>query len=257
MMRRHGPAWSTRAMTASDRALPIDGLVNARDLGGIRLRDGGTTPTGVLARCEDADLITDAGWEHVRALGFRTVLDLRQPAERARDTRPRPEWIHVAHVDLDGLDDHPDFWVPYWDTGLVGTPLYYLPHLAELPERAGSALRAIIHAPVGGVLFHCGAGRDRTGLVALLLLLAAGTEPDDIVDDYMESIRLGPERSANQGQPDLEPAIADLLAERGTTSGAAFREAMAGIDLDALFDAADLTDSERGILRTWRGTIPA
>ncbi|MBF4624897.1 tyrosine-protein phosphatase [Clavibacter sp. VKM Ac-2872] len=244
-------------MTASDRTLPIDGLVNARDLGGIRLRGGGTTPTGALARCEDADLITDTGWERLRELGYRTVLDLRQPAERARDTHPRPEWIHVAHVDLDGLDDHPDFWVPYWDTGLVGTPLYYLPHLAELPERAGAALRTIADAPAGGVLFHCGAGRDRTGLVALLLLLAVGAEPDEIVDDYLESIRLGPERSANQGQPDLEPAIADLLAERGTTSEAAFRDAMAGIDLDRFLDAVGFTDDERRALRTWRGAIPA
>ena len=256
-MRSRSPAWSTRAMTASDRTLSIDGLVNARELGGIRLRGGGTSPTGALARCEDADLITDAGWERLRELGYRTVLDLRQPAERARDTHPRPDWIHVAHVDLDGLDDHPGFWVPYWDTGLVGTPLYYLPHLAELPDRAGAALRTIAHAPAGGVLFHCGAGRDRTGLVALLLLLAVGAEPDDVVDDYLESIRLGPERSANSGQPDMEPAIAAFLAERGTTSEQAFRDAMAGIDLDALFDAADLTDSEREALRTWRGAIPA
>ncbi|MBF4621725.1 tyrosine-protein phosphatase [Clavibacter sp. VKM Ac-2542] len=244
-------------MTASDRALPIDGLVNARDLGGIRLRDGGTTPTGVLARCEDADLITDAGWERLRELGYRTVLDLRQPGERARDTHPRPDWIHRAHVDLDGLDDHPGFWEPYWSAGLHGTPIYYLPHLAELPDRAGAALRTIAHAPAGGVLFHCGAGRDRTGLVALLLLLAVGAEPDEIVDDYLETIRLGLERSANQGQPDLEPAIGAFLAERGTTSEAAFRDAMTGVDLDSLFDAADLTESERGLLRTWRGAIPA
>ncbi|MBD5382347.1 tyrosine-protein phosphatase [Clavibacter sepedonicus] len=244
-------------MTASDRTLPIDGLVNGRDLGSIRLRDGGTTPTGVLARCEDADLITDAGWERVRELGFRTVLDLRQPGERARDTHPRPGWIHVAHVDLDGLDDHPDFWVPYWDTGLVGTPLYYLPHLAELPERAGSALRAILEAPAGGVLFHCGAGRDRTGLVALLLLLAVGAEPDEIVDDYLEAIRLGPERSANSGQPDMEPAIEAFLAERGTTSEAAFQDAMDGVDLDGLLEAVGFTDAERRALRTWRGAIPA
>jgi protein-tyrosine phosphatase len=244
-------------MTASDRSLPIDGLVNARDLGGIRLRSGGTTPTGVLARCESADLITDAGWERLRELGYRTVLDLRQPAERARDTRPRPDWIHAPHVDLDGLDDYPGFWVPYWDTGLVGTPLYYLPHLAELPERAGAALRTIAHAPAGGVLFHCGAGRDRTGLVALLLLLAVGAEPDEIVDDYLETIRRGEERAANTGEADMKPAIEAFLAERGTTSEAAFREAMTGVDLDRLLDAADLTESERELLRTWRGAIPA
>ena len=63
--------------------------------------------------------------------------------------------------------------------------------------------------------------------LALLLLLAVGAEPDDIVDDYLESIRRGPERSANSGQPDMEPAIEAFLAERGTTSEQAFREALA------------------------------
>jgi protein-tyrosine phosphatase len=243
-------------MTASDRALRIDGLVNARDLGGIRLRAGGTTPTGVLARSETVDLVTERGWEQVRALGIRTVVDLRQPVEIARDARPRPDWIRTVAVDLDGLDDHPGFWVPYGETGLVGTPLYYLPHLAELPERAGSALRAVLEAPPGGVLFACGQGRDRTGLVALLLLLAVGAEPDDIVDDYLETIRLAAERAANGGHPDAEPAIVALLAEHGTTSERAFRDALAGVDLEALLDAAGFTDAERRALRTWRGTIP-
>ena len=242
-------------MTASDRALPIDGLVNARDLGGIRLRGGGATPTGALARCESADLIADTGWERLRELGYRTVLDLRQPAERARDAHARPAWVHVVGVDLDGLDDHPSFWVPYWDTGLVGTPLYYLPHLAELPARAGSALRAILGAPAGGVLFHCGAGRDRTGLVALLLLLAVDAEPEDIVDDYLATVRLGPERAANSGERDMEPALEALLAERGTTSEAAFRDALTGVDLDRFLDAAGFTDAERRALRTWRGAV--
>jgi protein-tyrosine phosphatase len=55
----------------------------------------------------------------------------------------------------------------------------------------------------------------------------------------------------------MEPRIAELLAERGTTSEAAFRDAMAGIDLDAFLTAAELTDHERDLLRTWRGAIPA
>jgi protein-tyrosine phosphatase len=244
-------------MTASHRALRIDGLVNARDLGGIRLRAGGRTPTGVLARSEDVDLVTGRGWEQLRALGYRTLLDLRQPVEIARDTSPRPDWIRTVAVDLDGLDEHPGFWEPYWDSGLVGTPLYYLPHLAAMPDRAGSALRAVIEAPEGGVLFHCGRGRDRTGLLALLLLLAVDAEPQDVVDDYLETIRLADLRASASGTTDMEPAIAELLAHRGTTSERAFRDALAGVDLDGLLDTARFTAAERAALRSWRGTIPA
>src|SRR5579871_4225089 len=117
---------------AGARTLVVDGLTNARDLGGLRRRGGGQTPRGVFYRSESADLITPAGWDQVRAAGIRTVVDLRQPGERAADTRPRPGWLTTIAVDLDGLENQ-EFWRGYWDNGLVGTALYYLPHLAAMP----------------------------------------------------------------------------------------------------------------------------
>ena len=174
-----------------DRTLRADGLTNARDLGGLPRRDGSATPSGVFFRAENVDRLTPAGWDQVYAAGVRSVVDLRQPAERARDTSPRPAWLTTRHVDHDGLDEHPEFWVDYWETGLVGTALYYLPHLAALPERTGAVLAALADAPEGGVLFHCMAGRDRTGLIAAILLSAVDTEPEAIVDDYLETVRRG------------------------------------------------------------------
>jgi protein tyrosine/serine phosphatase len=56
-----------------------------------------------------------------------------------------------------------------------------------MPERAAAVLDAIATAPPGAVLFHCESGRDRTGLIALLLLAAADVEPEDIVTDYLAS----------------------------------------------------------------------
>ena len=140
-----------------DRTLRADGLVNARDLGGLPRVGGMATPPGVFFRAENVDRLTPAGWQQVYDAGVRTVVDLRQPAERATDTRTRPGWLTTCHVDHDGLDDHPEFWVDYWETGLVGTALYYLPHLAALPERTGAVLTALADAPVrSGRAARCG-----------------------------------------------------------------------------------------------------
>jgi protein-tyrosine phosphatase len=63
----------------------------------------------------------------------------------------------------------PGFWRRVWDEGLDGTPLYYRPFLEEKAERCAAAVAALADARTGGVLVHCGIGRDRAGLVALLL----------------------------------------------------------------------------------------
>ena len=216
---------------------------------------GGLTPRGVFFRSESADLITPAGWEQVRAAGIRTIVDLRQPGERAADTSPRPDWLTTVAVDLDGLENQ-EFWRDYWDNGLVGTALYYLPHLAVMPERSAAALSALVTAPAGGVLFHCMGGRDRTGMIAMLLLTAAGAEPAEIVGDYMETVRNGGARAAAAGRHDNELALEAICQARGSTTREAFRHAVQKLNLPAVLDAAALGADERAALATWRGTLP-
>ena len=237
------------------RRLDADGLVNARDLGGLRRVSGGYTPRGVFYRSENTDRITPAGWEQIRAVGIRTVVDLRQPAERARDTGRRPGWLTTLAADLDGLENQ-DFWRHYWDNGLAGTALYYLPQLRAMPERAGAALSAIVSAPPGGVLFHCLGGRDRTGLIAMLLLAAAGTEPGEIVDDYLQTVRLGDQRAAAENGANAEPEIEAFCQARGTTTEGAFRAALAGLDITRVLTAAKISRRDRIALTTWRGSLP-
>jgi len=190
----------------------------------------------------------------LRALGVRSVLDLRQPAERQAHRAAIPPDLADLHVDHDGLE-HAAFWAGYWDSGLVGTPLYYLPHLAALPERTVAVLSAMATAPAGGVLLHCAGGRDRTGLIAAILLRIAGVEDDAIVADYLESIANADALALGHGRPSGEPAVAALLAERGTTSEHAFRAFLAGLDVEALL--ARLPEAEAAALRTWRGALPA
>jgi hypothetical protein len=103
--------------------------------------------------------------------------------ERASEPSRLPEGFADRHVDHDGLE-HTAFWADYWDDHLVGTPLYYLPHLRALPERTSAVLSAIATAPEGAVLFHCAGGRDRTGLACAFLLRLAGVDPVVIAEDH-------------------------------------------------------------------------
>lgn len=230
---------------SDDRTLRADGLANARDLGGVALHGGGTTPTGRIWRSATVDGLTADGWERLRAAGIRTVVDLRSDADAAVDVGVRPAWLTTVRVDHDGLDDEPDFWAGYWANGLVGTPLYYGPHLDALPERTGAALRAVAEAGPGGVLVHCAAGRDRTGIVALALLMIAGAEPEAVVADYLTTF-------GTASGADEERRIAALCAEHGTTVERAFRATLAAFDADRFVERSGLDDAGREALRTFR-----
>jgi len=239
---------------APDRTLNVDGLANARDLGGLRLITGGATPHGVFFRSENADQITPAGWQQLYDAGIRTIVDLRQPGERDRDGTTRPNWLTTDVVDLDGLENE-EFWKDYWDNGLMGTALYFIPHVTAMPDRACAALAAIISAPPGGVLFHCMGGRDRTGLISMLLLDGVGVEPEEIVDDYLETVRQGDLRAAASNRTIDEPAIEALCASHGTTTEGAFRTALAALDVDRVISEGAMSSGNRQALKTWRGHL--
>lgn len=230
-----------------DRRVELDGLANARDLGGLPLAAGGVTPAGVFIRSESPDLVTAAGWERLRERGVHTVIDLRRDDERQRDRTPRPAWATVRTVDLhdDAFDER------HWDEGLVGTALHYLEFLDEPPVTA--ALSAIAAAEPGGVLLHCVGGRDRTGLIAAILLVIAGVETEAVVDDYLETVGNAPALAALQGVPNWEPNVDRLLAERGTSTEQSFRAFLAGLDPAALLAA--LPPEHAAALRSWRGSL--
>ena len=240
-------------MIRPSRMVAVDGLSNVRDLGGLRRRDGSVTPHGVLFRSDATDAVTPDGWRQLQQLGIRTVVDLRQPDERRAANRPAE--VTIREVDLDGLENA-SFWADYWDAGLAGTALYYGPHLATMPERTAAVLRAIADAPDGGVLFHCAAGRDRTGMIAMVLQAAAGVIEEDIVDDYLESMRLGRSGALGAHRMQDEAKVELLCASLGTTPERLFRESLAAFDIGTWLALTDLQPTERNAILSWRGTVP-
>jgi protein-tyrosine phosphatase len=200
-----GRAELRRDRLIADRDLSWDGCVNVRDLGGLPTVDGRFTRRGALVRSETVDRLTPDGWRALRDHGVRTVIDLREADELAEPG----EGVETIHIPLDRIGDDPEFWVDWMHGPQFGTPLYYGPFVERFPDRIEQVLAAIEGAPPGGVLFHCVGGRDRTGLVAIAALAAAGVEPEAIADDY----ELGAARAHT-----YEPVLEAHLAERGTSA---------------------------------------
>ncbi|SEB78583.1 tyrosine-protein phosphatase [Microbacterium hydrocarbonoxydans] len=230
----------------------IDGLANARDLGGLTRQDGSTTPSGVFLRSESLGHVSRSGWQTIRASGVRTVIDLRRPSERSTDV---PADLVYRCVDLDGADET-EFWTEYEADGRWATPLYYSAHLHALTHRTADVLRTIADAPPGAILFHCSAGWDRTGLVAALLLRALDTSVDDAVADYMRSFENAPRMERLHGRSFEANARRRVLEAHGHTAESAFLEAYENLDLSAWFDMSGIDTGTRDAIWTWRGAVP-
>lgn len=230
----------------------IEGLANVRDLGGLERNDGSLTPTGVFVRSEMLDRLDASGWEALRTHGVRTVIDLRRPDEAFGDV---PADMDVIRVDLDG--DERDFWDPLEADGRWGTPLYYVAHVRELPHRLAGVLDAIANAVEGAVLFHCGAGWDRTGLVASVLLKALDVTDDAAVHDYLASFVNADAMAALHGRSfDVEERHA-VLDRFGHSAESAYRNMYDELDLEEWFRVAAITEETRTAIRTWRGSTAA
>jgi protein-tyrosine phosphatase len=220
-----------------DRHLDWDGCLNVRDLGGLPTGDGRVTRRGAVVRADSLDRLTPGGWAALYAHGVRTVVDLREADERA-DGIDRPGGITVVTVPLDDNDDN-DFWYRCIDDDIDGTPLYYRPFLERKADRCVAAVRAVARAAPGGVVVHCGIGRDRTGLVSLLLLTLAGVTAEAVAADYaLSGERL--QRYFADGRPDRGDPVAERLAERGTTIEHVLDELLRGFDAEARLTEAGL-----------------
>ncbi|WP_424534998.1 tyrosine-protein phosphatase [Sphaerisporangium viridialbum] len=230
-----------------DRHLDFDGCYNVRDLGGLATGDGRTTRAGAVVRSDTPDRLTAEGWSALRAYGIRTLVDLRNDREVRAWNGYRPPWIRVLRAPLDD-DGDTEFWERR--RHLYGTPLYYRTFLEHKPGRCAAAITAIAQAPPGGVLFHCVAGRDRTGIVALLLLALAGVAPADIASDYeLTTERLGP-LYAKLGEEDEAPMIRRRLLKENTSAREIILTTLAELDVEAHLLDGGLHKDDLETLRT-------
>ncbi len=177
---------ASRALSAPELSAPV----NMRDLGGIPIA-GGVLREGFAIRTDDLALVTDEVADELVERGLSAIIDLRSNAEVAITGRgplgERPVAYHhialMANVGDSMRTVNRDWRFTHESMGES-----YVAMAETAASGLVTALNVIAHAP-GTTAFHCAAGRDRTGVLAAVLLLALGASDDDIVADYA---RTGP-----------------------------------------------------------------
>ncbi|MER5640366.1 tyrosine-protein phosphatase [Kitasatospora sp. NPDC002227] len=197
--------------TTDTRQLHWDGCLNVRDLGGLPTADGERTRPRAVVRADNLDRLTAEGHAALVAYGIRTVVDLRDATEH-RPLLPLDGAVRLVRVPFDELAGAA-WWERYGH--LDGTPLAFVPYLEHCAGAVLAMARAVAEAAPGGVVVHCGAGRDRTGLAALVLLAAAEAEEAAVVADYrLSAANLRP-LWRMLGRPDEQEAVEAALAKAG------------------------------------------
>ncbi|HVX42385.1 MAG TPA: tyrosine-protein phosphatase [Mycobacteriales bacterium] len=226
----------------AERELSWDGCVNVRDLGGM-----GQLRPGALVRMEAPTRLSAAGWAAAWAYGVRTVVDLRDEAEGKPDQAPRPAGITTVRAPLNPIGT--PFYERWKAIDNLGSPLYFPGLLQDHPQLVIAAVRAIARADAGCVVFHCAGGKDRTGLLALVLLRLAAAAAEDIVADYLVSYDRMKPRYDELGIPDQLTGVTKFLEARGTTIAESLTSAIAGVPMpDYLLDNG-LSETDLSALR--------
>jgi protein-tyrosine phosphatase len=234
------------ALIDARRHLDWDGCFNVRDLGGLPVADRRATTWQALVGADSVHRLSAAGWDSLWSYGVRTIIDLRNEDELAPDLAPRPTGLATIHMPHDGVEN-----VAFWEHwSRQAPPLYYGSHLERFPERSAAVIAAAARSQPGGVLFHCVSGRDRTGMIAMLILALLGVSPEEIADEYeLSTARLAP-FYAQAGEDDQGGAIDELLAREGTSARETILSTLAAVDIEALLLEGGLTDDDLAALRT-------
>jgi protein-tyrosine phosphatase len=164
-----------------ERLIALEGAVNFRDLGGYATLDGRRTRWRVLFRADGLSELSQTDFSVMRDLGIRTVVDLRSghEVEQSRfDVEAHPVDFH--HFPF--IDELPD--VEQWDRrpGLLGTQ--YKEMLDDAAPQIIGALEVLTAPDSRPAVFHCTAGKDRTGLLSALVLSLLGVPEETVVADY-------------------------------------------------------------------------
>jgi protein tyrosine/serine phosphatase len=177
----------------------FEGIANFRDFGGWATEDGGQVRRGLLFRSANHSQATIGDLQRMAQLGITLVVDLRRPPERRRDPAPTHESFtaRVLHdrisPDDESIAPHLTFlqnvekgepWVLEWLTSSYSS--------YPFDEAYSAIFRDYFHALAdneGGVVVHCQAGKDRTGVLCALTLTALGVDRETIYRDYLETNR--------------------------------------------------------------------
>ena len=236
----------TDTMVAS-RRIPLEGAHNVRDLGGYGSRFGGTVRWGRLYRADRLDLLTPADLETIDGLGLVAVYDLRTMEERTEFPDAIPSFHVPIFGNLPSSTEMPDFAaIADHDDGVRFMTKMCIDMVRHASHQIGAILFTLADSTRTPMMVHCTAGKDRTGVVAAVILEALGVDRETVLDDF--------ELTARFHRPEVAAQAIERLVDRGLAPEAvtgvlgAPREMMEGAlrTLDDDFGGVDLYLTEHG-----------
>jgi protein-tyrosine phosphatase len=217
-------------MEGRQRLIGLAGAYNFRDLGGYPTANGRITRWGRLFRSDTLHELTDADVAVLRSLGLATVVDLRTSRELERTGRGplAAEPVAFRHLSVIRDGEGEAMAAPAQPGEELSTRyLWYLESGREPLVEALSLAADPDHLPL---VFHCAAGKDRTGVLAALVLDILGVEPQVIVADYVITAgRMELILARYRSDPDVAARMADVPAYRFAVEAETMERFLAGL----------------------------
>ena len=219
------------------RHIPLDGAHNVRDLGGYPSRFGGSVRWRRLFRADRLDALTQSDLDVIEGLELAAVYDLRTIEERSEAPDRIPS-MHVpvmsrfvptfADIDFTGIVDHDDG-VRFMTDICIGV-------LRHAGPEIGAMVFTLADPDRTPMMFHCTAGKDRTGVLAALILETLGVDRDLVLDDF--------ELTGRYHRPDATTDAFRRLIGRGVAPEAA--SGVLGAPRSMMADTLAVLDEEFG-----------
>ncbi len=171
------------------RRIPFKHINNFRDIGGYATKDGMAVKWRRLYRCDSlANLRTDE-WSMLERLNIRTVIDLRSKAEIKKNPDNLPKNIRYYHCPLQeeaiNSKQKSDDLQSAKKAFELSMSAAYVSILYDNPKLLTAAVMTVCDTlKRGNVVFHCTAGKDRTGVLSAVILTLLGVRRNDIIADY-------------------------------------------------------------------------
>ena len=159
--------------------LPLENLENCRELGGYETGNGSQTKWHTFLRADNMANINEEEIEFLKDYGIKTVIDLRGDDETSIHRNPLSNEDFCTYHNIP-LAVQP---VSELNADVVETMGDFYVSVLEESKTIKEVFDVIAESD-GGLVFHCMAGKDRTGLIAMLLLGLVGVSKKDIVSNY-------------------------------------------------------------------------
>lgn len=193
-----------RREIVAERILPLEGGVNFRDLGGYRTTDGRSVKWGRIYRSGVMSDLTEADYAYLQQLGIKTICDLRsrderdmEPTDARRITHGGKYYSLDYQMDFDANGFARAFSGPTANPEVTALRVFGGFYRMTPKLYAAQYRQAFADLKAGnGLLFNCSAGKDRTGVLAALVLTALGVAPETVAADYALSGHVYPKHEA-------------------------------------------------------------